>query len=317
MASGAVLGSRYRLLERIGEGGMGDVYEAEDAASGGRVAVKLIRADRDGLSEAVVRRFQREARAAMAVASEHIARVLDAGFDEGARAPYLVMELLRGEDLDAVLRRLGPLPPACALRVVGQACAGLAAAHGAGIVHRDIKPANLFLARGEGGGGGGRITVKLLDFGIAKVLAGPEGGVGSGSLTSTGMMLGSALYMSPEQAQGLRGIDHRSDIWSLGVVLYAALTGREPHANAGFLGDIILAICERPPTPVREAAPWVGAEVAAIVHDALRLEPEERMQSAGEMLGRIRGVLGGGLELGEEMLVPVDAAERGRVAPRG
>lgn len=294
---------------------MGDVYEAEDTASGRRVAVKVIRADEEGLSEATVRRFQREAHAAMAVASEHIARVLDAGFDEDARAPYLVMELLPGEDLDAVLRRLGPLPPATALRIVGQACVGLAAAHEAGIVHRDIKPANLFLARGQEDDG--RITVKLLDFGIAKVLAGTAGGLASASLTSTGMMLGSALYMSPEQAQGLRGIDYRTDIWSLGVVLYAALTGREPHAGAGFLGDIILAICERPPAPVQERAPWVGPEVAAIVHDALRLAPEERMQSAGEMLGRIRGVLGGGLELGEEMLVALGEGERGRAAARG
>ena len=285
---------------------MGSVYEAEDVASGRRVAVKVIHPDRK-LNDDVVRRFRRETKAAMAVVSEHIARVLEGGTDPAIDAPYMVMEHLTGEDLQAASRRLGPLPPACALRIVGQACEGLRRAHDAGITHRDIKPANLFLARG---GEDGKITVKILDFGISKTkprdLVGPE----TTGLTSTGAVLGSPFYMSPEQARGIKDIDHRTDLWSLGVVLYRLLTGREPHHEIDAFGDLIIALCSRSAEPVQQHAPWVPAEVAALAHAALRLNPDDRYQSAAAMLEPIRALLPDGLELRAEMLVPLTEAER-------
>ncbi len=289
---------------------MGSVYEAEETSGGRHVAVKVIHADRR-LSDDLVRRFRREARAAMSVSSRHIAQVLDAGADMTSGTPYMVMEFLVGEDLEALARRLGPLPPEAALRIVGQACAGMEVAHQAGIVHRDIKPANLFLARS-----GGEIVVKIVDFGIAKILQDRSPSAETTGLTSTGSMLGSPLYMSPEQARGIKGIDHRSDVWSLGVVLYRALTGRAPHQGIEAFGDLIIAISTRAATPIQEISPWVRPEVAAIAHAALRVSPSERFQTAGEMLERIRALLPGGLELSEEMLVPLSDAERMAVAPR-
>jgi serine/threonine-protein kinase len=275
------------------------------------VAVKLLHGGGEGITSTTVRRFQREAHAAMAVKSEHIAEVLDAGFDDGASAPYMVLELLSGEDLGAVHRRLGSLAPECALRIAGQACLGLQRAHEAGIVHRDIKPANLFLALGEGG----RRTVKLLDFGIAKILEQRDGGEESTGLTRTGSAVGSPLYMSPEQARGLKSIDFRTDIWSLGVVLYAALTGRPPHHDIHSFTDLIFSLCTCSPPSVQEKAPWIPTEVAAIVHGALRLEREDRFPSAAAMLAQIRELLPGGLDLTEDMLAPLGDTERSRAAP--
>src|SRR5262249_38663240 len=156
--------------------------------------------------EDLVGRFRREVRAAAAIATPHIVRVLDTGVDTASGTPFMVMEYLSGEDLQALLDRVGILSPEAASRIVAQACDGLARAHAAGIVHRDVKPANLFLAREEGGA----ITVKLLDFGIAKVRAGGSVEGTTTGLTRTGGLLGSPHYMSPEQARGLRDIDHRS-----------------------------------------------------------------------------------------------------------
>jgi serine/threonine-protein kinase len=187
---------------------------------------------------------------------------------------------------------------------------GLAKAHEAGVVHRDIKPANIFLADGDAN----EVAAKVLDFGIAKIKMDKLAAGNDDGLTRTGSMLGSPHYMSPEQAQGLRTIDHRTDIWSLGIVMYKALTGRTPYSGVDALGQVILAICSQPPRPIQEMAPWVPPEVAAIVHRAIRQDPAERFQSATAMFEAIRPLLGGGRGLHRHSLRPLSQAERSQIA---
>jgi serine/threonine-protein kinase len=305
-----VVGQRYRVVRLLGAGGMGSVYEAMDARSGRRVALKLISAE-VARNETSVGRFSREARATMAIQTPHIVRVLDAGDDAELCMPFLVMELLEGEDVSHLIKRLGPLPPELSLRILAQACVGLTAAHEARVIHRDLKPANLFLARDAGSAR----VIKLLDFGIAKIARDPaDSKAETAGLTRTGAMLGSPLYMAPEQARGLKEIDRRSDLWSLGVVLYQALTGRTPHQDTEALGELIIAICTEMPPPIQELAPWVPPEVAAIAQRAMRFAPEDRYQSAEAMLADVRALLPRGWEIDEGMLRPLGEAERGRVA---
>ncbi|WP_437991883.1 serine/threonine-protein kinase [Sorangium sp. So ce145] len=308
---GQILDGKYTIVRLLGQGGMGSVYEAVELVSDRHVAIKVIHAEKK-LSDDLVRRFRREAKAAMAAASPHIAQVLDAGVEPTTGTPYMAMEYLVGGDLEDLLRRLGPLPPSLALRILGQACMGVQHAHGAGIVHRDIKPANLFLARADDG----EIVVKVLDFGIAKIRTDPAYGIDTTALTSSGTLLGSPVYMSPEQARGIKSVDHRTDIWSLGVVLYRALTGRTPHQGADALGDLILAICTKPPPLVQDLAPWVPPELAFLCHAALRIEADDRFRTAEAMLRSIRALAPGGLGLREELLAPLTETERTVVAHR-
>lgn len=301
-----IIADKYRITQLIGQGGMGTVFEAVHTGTGGRVAIKLI-ASQDLKSE-FVERFQREARAAGAVDSQHIVRVLDTGIDGGSGMPYMAMERMYGEDLGQVLRRTGPLPPDVSLRILAQACLGLAKAHEVGVVHRDIKPANLFLANGDSGD----VVVKLIDFGIAKVkldqMAQAEDG-----LTRTGSMLGSPHYMSPEQAQGLKTVDQRTDIWSLGVVLYKMLTGRTPHTGEA-LGQVILAICSQPATPIQEVAPWVPSDIAEVVHQCLQIDPAKRFQSATELYNAMRPLVANVRVVNRESLSPLPPELKSQVA---
>jgi serine/threonine-protein kinase len=308
----SVLDGKYQLLRQLGEGGMGAVYEARHSGTGRRCAVKVIAGEALAKSADIVSRFQREAMASGAIESQYIAHVTDTGVDPQSGSPYIVMDLLLGEDVDQAVRRLGPLPPEVALRVAAQACLGLQKAHEAGVVHRDIKPANIFLARRDGG----EVLAKLLDFGIAKVKADPFASAEPKSLTRSGSLLGSPLYMSPEQALGQKDLDHRTDLWSLGVVMYEALTGSTPHASADTLGVIIMKICGEPSPALQDRAPWVTPEVAAIVHRALELDPAARWASAAEMFAAIRALLPGGYALDESMFVPLSPAARGAAAPR-
>jgi serine/threonine-protein kinase len=276
---------KYQLLRKLGEGGMGTVYEARNSATGRKVAVKMITGEALDRGTDILARFEREAMATAAIESQHIAHTLDAGVDRATGVPYLVMDLLSGEDLASAMARFKPLPNEVALRVVAQACLGLQKAHEAGVVHRDIKPANLFLARREGG----EIVVKLLDFGIAKVTF-DKLGAPVGAMTTSGAILGSPTYMSPEQVVGKKAIDHRADLWSLGVVLYEALSGRTPH-DASTVGGLIFAIAGEAPRPIQAHAPWVPADVAAVVHKALARDPAARFSSATEMFEAIRALL--------------------------
>lgn len=306
---GEVIGGRYRLLRVLGQGGMGAVYEAEHTGTGRHVAVKVIL--ELAKSPGAVPRFEREARAAGSIDTQHIVQVFDTGTDPTTGTPYMVMELLKGEDLAGLLKRLGPLPPDLALRLVGQACVGLAKAHQAGVVHRDIKPANLYLSLGEDG----NITVKLVDFGVAK-LDRTAMTAEDASLTRTGSLLGSPLYMSPEQATSKKTLDRRTDIWSLGVVLYQALAGRVPHAECESLGSLIMAICTERPPPLQNAAPWVAPEVVELVEHALALKVEERLPSAEAMLEAIQKLVPRGLTIAAAELVPLSTEMRAHIAPR-
>jgi serine/threonine-protein kinase len=305
---GRLLFQRYRILKPLGQGGMGSVYQAEDVESGRSVAVKVLSTqlvDRDSF----VRRFRREADLAATIRSSHVAAILDRGVDDESGLPFIVMERFVGEDLAAVLQRTRELPVDVALRVVSQACAGLEVAHGASIVHRDIKPGNLFLARDDADG----VTVKVLDFGIAK----PSTDLRASHLTQTGAVLGSPLYMSPEQARGSHDVDHRADIWSLGVVLYEALCGRTPHRFDDGIGSLIVTICTERPRPVQDFAPWVPPHVARILRRALTLQREARFPNAAALRGAILDALGSADDaLTPEMFVPLATAERRVIAER-
>lgn len=309
---GKKIDSKYEVSRVIGAGGMGAVYEAHHVGTGRRVAIKVISTGDLSKDEQLVGRFQREAKAAGAVDTQHICQVLDTGTDPVTNWPFMVMEFMSGEDVQQLLRRVGPVHADLALRIAAQACIGLSKAHGAGVVHRDMKPANLYLARTDAG----KVIVKLLDFGIAKVKMEHASEMGDAGLTRTGTMLGSPLYMSPEQARGVKTIDHRADIWSLGVVLYEMLTGRTPYHHIDALGELIIAICSEPPRPVQDFAPWVTPEVAAIVHKALKAQPSERFQTADEMLDAIKALKPEGFEIDEPQLVSLSETQRNLVAKR-
>jgi serine/threonine-protein kinase len=315
------IGGVFRILRRLRSGGMGVVYEAQNSETGARCAVKVVTlpthpgaldpVGQDSLSDftasaykEAVRRFEREVRASSAVVSPHIVQVLDAGFDEKQNAPFIVMELLQGEDLQATLKERSRLPIDLAVRIAMQACAGIAKAHDAGVIHRDIKPGNLFLSEGEDG----TLTVKILDFGIAKIKL-PDDAAPSGDLTRTGSILGSLHYMSPEQIKGAKNIDHRTDIWSLGVVIYQMLAGITPFKNAETAGETMLAICTRPPEDVREHAPEVPDDLAGIVMRALQMDPERRFASAEAMLAELEKVQTDGRALTRDTLPRSSQAE--------
>lgn len=295
---GDTLGGKYTIDRLLGEGGMGAVYEGHHAGTGRRVAVKVVTGD-VAKNPKLAQRFEVEAKAAGTIESEHVVQVLDVGHDERG-VPFMVMEHLAGEDVESLLARVGALAPEPAVKIAVQACVGLASAHARGIVHRDIKPGNLFLCARDGG----TITVKVLDFGIAKITGETSAGA---KLTRTGAILGSPLYMSPEQARTVHRLDHRTDLWSLGIVLYEMLAGIAPHHDTEALGELILAICARPVPPLRSVAPWVDPRLAAAVERALVIDPAARYQSAGEMAAALRAFLpGGSAELTASMLVGAD-----------
>jgi serine/threonine protein kinase len=216
--TGAMLAGKYRIEHVLGEGGMGVVVAATNEALRQRVAIKLLRSGALANAKALGR-FEREARAAASLRSNHVARVLDVGKLEDGR-PYMVMEYLEGQDLGDVIDRVGEMPVHEAVDYVLQACEAIAEAHAAGIIHRDLKPKNLFLSRTVDG----RPLVKVLDFGISKM----EDAAEDMSLTRTTEIIGSPSYMSPEQLRASKGVDVRTDIWALGVILFELLTKKLP-----------------------------------------------------------------------------------------
>ena len=310
---GQICDGKYRVIRLIGQGGMGSVYEAEQIETGRPVALKCIDGDLLVRGKTSVDRFQREAKAMGAIDTDHIVRVLDTGVDPATSAPYMVMELLDGQDLQHLLTRVEKLEPDTALRIAAQICLGLQKAHEARVVHRDIKPANIFLARR----GDGEIIVKILDFGIAKIKPEPSAQDGSTTgLTRTGGIIGSPLYMSPEQARGLSNIDYATDLWSLGMVLYRTLSGRLPHDHIDAFGDMIIAICSQTPRSIQSLAPWVRPETAAVVRAALQLDVGDRFHTATGMLDAIRPLLPDGWSLREELLSPISEATCAEIAPK-
>lgn len=308
MENGQTFAGKYQLLGPLGKGGMGTVFEAIHLASGQAVALKLITGVE--INDEVLLRFIREAEAAERINSPNVVRIFDLGSDLDTGIPYMAMEKLSGTDVSHLLRGLGALPPNTAAKIAAQAAAGLARAHEMGIVHRDIKPGNLFIAGDEQSD---ECTVKVLDFGIAKLTQ--DQTQDREELTQTGSVLGSPHYMSPEQAQGLKSIDARSDIWSLGIVLYKMLCGKAPHADLDALGQIILAICSKPATPVQVLAPWVPPGLAQIVARCLQIEPGDRYANALELEAALAQFLGPDRRLYADDLRAVNDADRMYVAP--
>jgi serine/threonine-protein kinase len=269
---GDVIAGKYRLEQVAGEGGMGIVYAAEHLVLRQRVAVKVLLPDAAS-SELVIERFAREAQAAARITSEHVARVMDAG-STATGAPFLVMEYLEGCDLEELLSVEGPLPLTEVVDYLLQSLEALAHAHAVGLVHRDIKPANLFLACRPDGGN----VIKMLDFGISKAMRSrPE----EKKLTGQAV-LGSPVYMSPEQLRNAKDIDARADIWSLGVVAYELLSGRPPFDGEG-VGEIFAAILEKDPVPLHVVNWRLPPEISSIIEKCLQRKPEDRWADAAEL----------------------------------
>ncbi|HEU4410421.1 MAG TPA: protein kinase [Polyangiaceae bacterium] len=268
---GDAIAGKYRLTRELGRGGMGAVYEALHLRLGQKVAIKVVLPEVAARPE-LAYRFENEARAAARLHGPHTARVFDVDVTPDG-LPYIVMELLEGHSLRDELRLRGPLPVDEAVRFVRQACEGVDEAHRAGVVHRDLKPANLFLSVE-----GGRRLVKVVDFGIAKA----SDFVDHGYHTATGAPLGTYRYMSPEQAQSPRSVDARTDVWSLGVVLYQLLTGKTPFNGEGAAG-IVYAIATQAPPPLRAARRDVPEALAAVVERALTKAREDRYQTVREL----------------------------------
>ena len=270
---GELVGGKYRVTRFLAEGGMGAVHEAQHVVVRRPFAVKFLHADLAANRE-ILTRFQREAEAAGALQSENVAAVLDFGIAADG-TPYIVMEYLAGESLAALLERLGRLPVARAADICLQACRGMEAAHAAGIVHRDLKPHNLFVCRRADG----TDLVKVLDFGVAK-LHGPDaaGGPTSGG-TGTGTVLGTPLYMSPEQARGDKAIDHRTDIYALGAILYEMLSGQRPHPGDSH-NAILFHISTQPPVPLESGQPGLMPALREMIESALSSDARARPATA-------------------------------------
>jgi eukaryotic-like serine/threonine-protein kinase len=237
--SPTVLAGKFRLVRKLGEGGMGTVWQADHLVLNSKVAIKVLGPEVAQDSEALAR-FLREAQSAASLRSPHVVQILDHGVDQGQ--PYIAMELLEGESLAERLIRDGTLSPVETSRIITHMARALSRAHEAGIVHRDLKPDNVFLVRNDE-----EHLAKLLDFGIAKATGKLTSGIGRA--TRTGTVMGSPYYMSPEQAEGLKTLDHRTDIWSLGVIAFECLLGHRPFDGES-VGGLVLAICTRPmPVP--------------------------------------------------------------------
>ncbi|WP_258563687.1 serine/threonine-protein kinase, partial [Streptomyces phytophilus] len=283
MAETRLIQGRYRLLELLGRGGMGEVWQARDESLGRRVAVKCLKPagpHRQGhpLSTAIQERFRREARVAALLQHRGVTVVHDFGEDEGVL--YLVMELLQGRNLSQLLEAGGhrPLPVGEIIDIAEQVAAALAYTHDQGVVHRDLKPANI-MRLGDG-------TVKILDFGIARLAH--DIGFTSRLTGAAGMAMGTPHYMSPEQISGGGGIDHRSDLYSLGCVLYELATGVPPF-DMDDAWAILVGHRDTPPEPLRTHRPEIPEPLERVVLDLLAKAPEDRPADAGDLSTRLRG----------------------------
>ena len=280
---GKTLNDRYRVLRRLGEGGMGAVFEAADLTSGSAVAVKVLH--RAISSPTALKRFQREALTAARLGRPHAVEIFDVG-ELGSGEPFFVMEKLTGETLRRRMMRERRLPPmADVVSITVQVLSVLEAVHAQGIIHRDIKPENIFLL--DGTNGVQEVTAKLIDFGVAKLLEGDEDsgdhpqyfGYTATNLTETGVVVGTVGYLSPEQISSPRDIDERADLWACGVVVYETLTGHRPfHGKTPV--QIMLDIVNRKPVPPRQLRPHIPVELEAIVLTALKKRPAERYPNA-------------------------------------
>jgi serine/threonine-protein kinase len=276
-----VVADRYRLEGELARGGMGTVWLARDVKLGRRVAIKVLAQELAQMSEAQ-QRFEREAQALAQLRSTHIVEVYDFGVQEGL--PFIVMELLEGENLGQRLKRIGCLGVEDATVVVYQMCKGLKAAHAAGLIHRDLKPSNIFLARRDD-----VEVVKLLDFGVVKAMD----TIGQTDATVSGMLLGTPQYMSPEQARATREIDHRSDLWSAAVIAFRCLTGQNPFRGES-VGDVVLKICSDTLPKITDYRPDLPRSLDEFFERAFARAPDERFQGASEMADGFQRALAAG-----------------------
>jgi tRNA A-37 threonylcarbamoyl transferase component Bud32 len=274
---GTVLLGRYSVTRKIGQGGMGAVYEATHTLIGKRVAVKVL-LDKYARREQVVARLEQEARLASSIGHEHIIDITDFGTTHDGRT-FVVMEFLEGESLAECLAREGPLPETRILQITFQIASALGAAHAKGIVHRDVKPENVFLLRRKD-----QDFIKVVDFGISKSMrASQPGEEESPRLTQTGMVLGTPLYMSPEQARGDEELDHRIDIYALGVIMYELATGQVPFLGTNYLSIISQVLNDEAPRP-RQIRPELSEEFEAIVLRLLEKDRDRRYQTTEEVV---------------------------------
>jgi serine/threonine-protein kinase len=264
---GAIIAGKYRVIRVIGRGGMGVVYEAEHQRLGQRFAIKMLNAETRRVPE-LAARFEREARAAAKLKGPNVVRVSDVESDAFG-SPFMVMELLEGCNLDDLLESRGRLQVAEAVDYILQACSAMVEAHAARIIHRDLKPGNLFLAQANG-----TQVLKVLDFGISKL-------EGDAAVTLTSSALGTPVYMSPEQIRSARRVDERSDIWSLGVILYEMVTGTRPF-NGENPTAVIASITADPPIPASLVNPALPAGFSDAIMRALDKAPANRYQSVQE-----------------------------------
>ncbi len=293
---GSIIAGKYRVLELIGSGGMGTVWEGVHVTLGTRVAIKFIRPQFAEQSEARAR-FEIEARAAARLDTTHAVRVFDYGVSADG-LPYIVMEFLEGESLsDAVIER-GPLPPKEVAQIIGQAARALAKAHAAGIVHRDLKPDNIFLARSDQPVEGLPYVVKLVDFGIAKILdlapkdpTSASASTHMGGPTREGTVIGTPNFMAPEQLTVGGAPGPLTDLWSLGACTFAALTGRLAF-EGDILGDIVLRVCAAPMPVPSKVNPEVPVGFDAWFARACSRDPRRRFQNADELARALAGVCG-------------------------
>jgi serine/threonine-protein kinase len=294
---GSVLGGRYKLIDRLGSGGMGTVWVAENTALGGdaTVAVKVLHTQ-FATDATAVERFKNEARIAAKLGHPNIVRVYDFGEDDEG-APYIVMERLHGESLAARLEREGHLAPREAVEVLIEVLEALSAAHDRDILHRDLKPENVFLARE-----GTKIVPKILDFGVSKILGSDENRV---KMTRTGSLIGTPAYMSPELLLG-GATDLRSDLWAMGVMLYELLSGRLPYESDNY-NAVLVRIATGHPTPLRDYVPDLDSGLVSLVERAMARKPSARFASARAMRDALSGWLASGVSSERPQVVPRSA----------
>ncbi len=305
---GVVIADKLRLLRELGHGGMGVVWAARHEALETDVAVKLIHPERAHNDRSLIARFEREAKTTARIKHPHVVHVMDFGSVDAA-VPYIVMELLSGFSLAEMLESGGRLSLSSALVLVQQVGSALSSAHERGVVHRDIKPHNLFVLEASRGD---PLFVKVLDFGIAKMLSDTQVPGGSQTLTETGAVIGSPPYMSPEQIEG-QPVDLRTDLWSLGVIIYECLTGQRPFRGSSFVG-VGAAILNGTYPPARELRPGLPRAVEDWFSKALSVDPDARFASAAEMVAAFESAASEGPSAASQ---PVGAPEAPVSAPSG